>query len=187
MTFRVRQPVWAWLLIFNLAAAFYSVGAAWLAQLNWQLWRFVGTADFDALSPCVVAWDLVGHLSGRSACLPWRGRPGALAVTERAALDDVGRASPAGAYLLRHGPVWGPGQSQLHRTTFPDGTLDAKYAQLVVSNWIPGMPPCPEPRRRVHRARSAQRPPYLRAGVPGRHAPCAVPLEHLTPTAALLV
>jgi hypothetical protein len=40
------------------------------------------------------------------------------------------------------------------------------------------------PLRRVHRSRSAPRQPDPRAGVPGRHVPCAVPLGHPTPTAA---
>ena len=40
--------------------------------------------------------------------------------------------------------------------------------------------PCRGPRRRVHRARSAPRPADLRAGVPGRHVPCAGRPGHLT-------
>src|SRR5215472_18739436 len=41
------EVVWQWLLLINLAAAFYSVGTVWLAQLNWQLWQYVGPAYFD--------------------------------------------------------------------------------------------------------------------------------------------
>jgi hypothetical protein len=46
--------------------------------------------------------------------------------------------------------------------------------------------PCRGPLRLVHRARSARRPQDLRAGVPGRHVPCAVPPGHPTPTDAPL-
>lgn len=135
-TLRVRQPVWAWLLIFNLAAAFYSVGAAWLAQLNWQLWRFVGATDFDAYHRAWwhgIWWAIfpIAALAFLGVCAQVRWRsPNVPPWMTWAAL--------ALQVLIYIGMAlwWGPGQSQLHRTTFPDGTLDAKYAQLVVSNWI---------------------------------------------------
>jgi hypothetical protein len=106
-TLRVRQPVWAWLLIFNLAAAFYSVGAAWLAQLNWQLWRFVGATDFDAYHRAWwygIWWAIfpIAALAFLGVCAQVRWRS-----PNVPALDHVGRACTAGPYLLWHGPVVG--------------------------------------------------------------------------------
>ena len=36
-----------WLVLLNLAAAFYNVGTIWLTQVDWQLWKYVGRETFD--------------------------------------------------------------------------------------------------------------------------------------------
>ena len=63
---------------------------------------------------------------------------------------------------------------------------DRPSSAVIVCSASPARLSVRGPLRRVHRARSAPRPQDLRAGVPGRHVPCAVPPGHPTPTDAPL-
>lgn len=131
-----RRPVWPWLLIANLAAAFYSVGTVWLAQLNWQLWRYVGQPDFGAYH---VGWwhgiwwaifPVAGvAFLGVCAQLRWR-PPNVPSWTAWAALSLQVITYLGTAFW------WGPGQGNMHQALLPDGSLDPYYAQLVDTNWI---------------------------------------------------
>jgi len=131
-----KQNFWKWLLLINLAASFYSVGAAWLAQLNWNLWQYVGQADFTAYH---VAWwhgiwwaiFPVAGLSLLGICfqLKWRPPYVRIGVLWFALILQV--IVYAGTALY-----WGPQNGMLEAIHSPGGGLNPLYIQLAASNWI---------------------------------------------------
>jgi len=131
-----RDTSWRWLLLINLAAAFCNVGAALLAQLNWQLWGYVGNDQFEAYH---FAWwhgiwwalfPVAGlALIGIFLQLKWRPPNVPLVALWLAVILQI--IIYAGTILW-----WGPGQAQLTIIHMPDGSLNPAYTNLRDSNWI---------------------------------------------------
>ena len=127
--------MWSALLLVNIALACYSAGAAWLAEVNWQLWRFVGTDHFTEYHTAwwrSVWWAIfpvaAASLLGICAQLVWR--PPAPVWLLWLALG-IQIVAYAGTALW-----WGPRQAKLRQATLADGALDPDYVTLVRTNWI---------------------------------------------------
>jgi hypothetical protein len=124
------------LLLINLATSFYCVGAVWLAQLNWMLWRHVGVAEFQKYHQAWwhgIWWAIfpVAFCAVLGICLQLKwAAPNVphwslwLAV----ALQVV---TYAGTSFW-----WGAGQAKLKILHLPDGSIDPRYFILVNTNWI---------------------------------------------------
>ncbi len=131
-----KGQTWRWLLLANVAAAFYSVGTVWLAQLNWQLWQYAGQVEFDAYHRAWwhgIWWAIfpVAGIAFLGTCAQVRWRPPRVprwAVWLALALQI---ATYGGTAFW-----WGPGQAMLHQAKLADGSLDPYYRQLVTTNWI---------------------------------------------------
>jgi hypothetical protein len=129
------MPFWQLLLLINLAAAFYDIGTVVLAQVDWQLWRYVGRDTFRQyhLGWWHSVWWSVFPVLGLStagiiAQLVWR--PPVPAWMPWASLLLL-----AGSYL---GTAfwWGPGQARLEEAVVRDGSLNRSYLLLVNTHWI---------------------------------------------------
>jgi hypothetical protein len=129
------MPFWRLLVLVNLAAAFYDVGTIVLAQVDWQLWRYVGRDRFPQyhLGWWHSVWWSVFPVLGLStlgiiAQLFW-GPP-------------VPAWMPWASFLLLAlsylGTVlwWGAGQARLEQAVTPDGSLNPAYVRLVNTHWI---------------------------------------------------
>jgi len=130
------RALWRPLLIVNLAAACYSLGTVWLAQLNWQLWRYVGPAEFDAyhLAWWHGIWWAIFPAAGVAflgVCAQLRWRPSRVPPWTLWLALGLQLLTYAGTALW-----WGPGQGGLHQTLLADGGLDPHYQDLVTSNWL---------------------------------------------------
>jgi len=127
---------WKLLVVANLAASFSNVGAAWLAQLNWELWRYVGNEQFEAyhLAWWHGIWWAIFPVAGLSiigVCLQLKWRPpGVPSVALWLALILQ--------VLVYTGTTlwWGPGQARLTMIHLADGTLNPEYLILTNTNWI---------------------------------------------------
>ncbi len=112
------------------------MGAAWLAQLNWELWVYVGRAEFQAYHLAWwhgIWWAIFPvaaiALFGSFAELKWR--PGAVP----ASAVWLGVIIQAVTYLLT-ALWWGPGQAQLTQLHLGNGSIDPHYYRLVTTNWL---------------------------------------------------
>lgn len=106
---RNSGQTWRWLLLANLAAACYSVGTVWLAQLNWQLWQYVGSAEFEAYHQAWwhgIWWAIfpVAGLAFLGTCAQVGWRPPVCP-----ALGSVAGPGRAGGHLRRHRVLVGAG------------------------------------------------------------------------------
>jgi hypothetical protein len=130
------SATWRWILLVNLAAAFYSVGTVWLAQLNWQLWQYVGRASFDAYHHAWfrgIWWAIfpVAGVAVLGVCAQVRWRPPRVpvwAVWLALVLQVV--------TYVGTGFGWGPGQAALKEAVLPDGGLAPQYVVLLQTNWL---------------------------------------------------
>lgn len=132
----VKSTIWRWLLLINLAAAFYSVGTVWLAQLNWQLWQYVGQASFNAYHQAWfrgIWWAIFPvagvALLGVCAQIKWCPPRVPSWVVWLALGVQI-------AYLAGTVFWWGPGQGKLQDAVLANGTLDPHYQFLVLTNWL---------------------------------------------------
>jgi hypothetical protein len=124
-----------WLVLLNLAAAFYSVGTIWLTQVDWRLWQYVGKETFDAyhLAWWHSVWWSIFPLAGLSfigicAQLIWRPSVPLWMLWLALAIQLVAYAGTAF--------WWGRGQARLQQAVLPQGGLDPLYQLLVRTNWI---------------------------------------------------
>ncbi|HEX4001748.1 MAG TPA: hypothetical protein VHX36_03820 [Candidatus Acidoferrales bacterium] len=127
--------MWNALLLVNIALAFYSAGAAWLAQVNWQLWRFVSPGHFTEYHAAwwrSVWWAIfpvaAASLLGICAQLVWRPPVPVGLLWLALAIQIVAYAGTAF--------WWGPRQAKLKQVLLADATLDRDYLTLIRTNWI---------------------------------------------------
>jgi hypothetical protein len=131
-----KSTIWQWLLLINLAAAFYSVGTVWLAQLNWQLWQYVGQPTFNAYHQAWFRgiWWAIFPVAGVAligVCAQIKWRPPHVPVWAVWLALGVQLAYLAGTIFW-----WAPGQATLQDAVLANGTLDPYYQLLVGTNWI---------------------------------------------------
>ncbi len=125
-----------WILLVTLASGFYCVGAAGLAQLNWELWVHVGRTEFEVYH---LAWwhgiwwaifpVAAVALLGSFAELKWR------PIEVPAWSAWLGVIIQVVTYVLT-ALWWGPGQAQLTQTHMENGSIDPHYYRLVTTNWL---------------------------------------------------
>jgi hypothetical protein len=124
------------LLLINLAAAFYSVGTVWLAQLNWQLWQYVGQVSFNAYHLAWfrgIWWAIfpVAGLAFLGVCAQIKWRPPRVPSWAVWLALVVQLTYLAGTVFW-----WGPGQGKLHDAVLANGVPDPHYQLLVLTNWL---------------------------------------------------
>ncbi len=124
------------LLLINLATSCYCVGAAWLAQLNWDLWRYVGNTEFTNYH---IAWwhgiwwsifPVAGFsLIGIFLQLKWKPEHVPAWALWLAVIFQT---------IIYSGTVlwWGPGQAHLNLIHMADHTINPNYLILANTNWI---------------------------------------------------
>jgi hypothetical protein len=131
-----KDTTWRWLLLLNLAAAFYNVGSVWLAQLNWQLWQYVGQTTFGAYHGAWFRgiWWAIFPLAGLAligVCAQIKWRPPR--VPPWAVWLELGLHL---TYIAGTIFWWAPGQANLHDAVLANGALDPHYQILVLTNWL---------------------------------------------------
>jgi hypothetical protein len=124
-----------WLVLLNLAAAFYNVGTIWLTQVDWQLWKYVGRETFDEyhLAWWHSVWWSIFPLAGVSfvgICAQLFWRPSVPTWMLWLALIIQLLAYSGTAFW------WGRGQGKLKQAVLPNGGIDALYQTLVRTHWI---------------------------------------------------
>lgn len=126
---------WRLLAVVNLATSFYCVGAVWLAQVDWQLWRHVGRDTFPRyhLAWWHSVWWSIFPMAGVSfagicAQLIWRPPVPALLLWLALAIQLVAYAGTAF--------WWGRGQAALEQAIDPDGQPNPRYLLLLRTHWI---------------------------------------------------
>lgn len=127
--------MWKALLLANVALACYSAGAAWLAQVNWQLWRYVGRDRFTEYHAAwwrSVWWAIfpvaAASFAGICAQLVWP-PPVPVALLWLALVVQI--VAYAGTAFW-----WGRRQAKLKQALLADGTPDPEYITLIRTNWI---------------------------------------------------
>ena len=124
-----------WLVIVNLAAAFYNVGTIWLTQVDWQLWKYVSKDTFGAYHLAwwhSVWWSIfpVAGISFLGICAQVLWHPGVPTWMVWLALIIQIFAYSGTAFW------WGRGQAKLKQAVLPNGDVDSQYTILVRTHWI---------------------------------------------------
>ncbi len=124
-----------WLVLLNLATAFYNVGTIWLTQVDWQLWKHVGRETFDAYHLAwwhSVWWSIfpLAAVSFIGICVQLFWRPSVpIWMLWLALIIQVLAYSGTAVW-------WGRGQGKLKQVLLPNGGIDPLYQTLVSTNWI---------------------------------------------------
>lgn len=125
-----------WLLLINLATSCYCIGAALLAQLNWDLWRYVGNSEFANYHIAWwhgIWWSIfpVAGISLLGICLQLKWKPKHVPAWTLWLAVIFQTIIYSGTALW-----WGPGQAQLEVIHMANGSINPKYIILANTNWF---------------------------------------------------
>lgn len=123
-------------MVVTAAACWFSAGSIWLAQHNWELFRYVGPSEFGEfhtrwLRGLFWAGLPMSFLAliGNAAQLWWHSPHAPIAVIAAALVLQLVVYAATAVW-------WGPAQNRMRYARLVDGGIDPLYRRLCSSNWL---------------------------------------------------